>query len=78
MTENATSETPLVLRDEQEYELEGPRGDTSVCIQVETLSVYLKKGDDGVSITVYPRNPADPRDANESIVETWAMFSEGE
>jgi hypothetical protein len=46
----------------------------SCWIAVKNLSVYIRKCDDGVSIAVYPRGS----EMNDSIAETWALYTEGE
>lgn len=45
----------------------------STWITVGNLSVHLKHGDDGVSISVYPLG----KEMEESIAESWVTFGEG-
>jgi len=46
----------------------------SCWVRVKNLAVYIVKGDEGVSVSIYPNT--DP--AGESITETWAEYGEGE
>lgn len=46
----------------------------SCWITVENLSVYIRAGDEGVSISLYPLGKED----GESITETWALYNEAE
>lgn len=46
----------------------------STWITVGNLSVHLKHGDDGVSISVYALG----KEMEESIAESWVTFGEGE
>ena len=45
----------------------------AVWITVGTISVHLKKGEEGVSVTLYPLG----HEAEDSITETWATYEEG-
>ena len=46
----------------------------SCWVTVGNISVYLRSGDDGVSVTLYPLGKED----EESIAETWATYGEAE
>lgn len=46
----------------------------SCWIEVENLSIWIRKSDEGVSIDVYPNGD----EMNNSIAETWVLFLEGE
>lgn len=46
--------------------------ENSVWITVGNISVNLKKGDEGVSVTFYPKG----READDSIGETYVLYSE--
>jgi hypothetical protein len=50
-----------------------PPGSTT-WITVGNLSVHLKHGDEGLSISIYP----DGREMHDSIAENWVLFSEAE
>ena len=55
-----------------DYRLEG--GD-HVWINVKNISVHIKQGDEGVSVTLYP---AGREDDDESLSEAWATYAEAE
>jgi hypothetical protein len=46
----------------------------SCWVTVENLSVYIRAGDEGVSVSLYPLGKED----EQSITETWALYHEGE
>lgn len=45
----------------------------SVWIEIGSLSVYIKRDDEGVSVDIYPTGD----EMNNAIVSTWAEYSEG-
>lgn len=46
----------------------------STWVTINNLSVYLRAGDDGVSVSIYPAG----KEEENSITETWACYSEAE
>lgn len=44
----------------------------AVWITVGNISVHVKKGDEGVSVTLYPLG----REDDESLTEAWATYAE--
>ena len=62
----------LIPKSEAEYDLAEEH--TSVWITVQNLSVYIKRNDDNVSVSIYPLGHEDIQGA---ITETYAGYSEG-
>jgi hypothetical protein len=60
----------IKLDPDQDYVLESG----AVWITVGSISVHVKKGDDGVGVTLYPLH----REDDESLTETWATYAEAE
>jgi len=48
-------------------------GANSAWITVGTLSVYIYKTDEGVSVDIYPRYEGD----GEALASCWALFADG-
>jgi len=48
--------------------------DEAVVIRVKNIDVHIKKGDEGVSVTLYAQHD----EADESLTETWATYAEAE
>ena len=55
-----------------EYTLKA--GEESVWITVNNISVHIKRGDEGVSVCLYPVDKED----SEALVETYATYAEAE
>ena len=64
-------EQALQKDSESEYTLSTPYN--SVWITVDTLSVYIKRNDDNVSVSIYRRGFEDGESA---ITETWAGYDD--
>lgn len=61
----------LTVKSETEYELAAEY--QSVWIAIHNLSVYVKRNDDNVSVSIYPLEHEDA----EAIAETYAAYTEG-
>ena len=48
--------------------------ENSVWITIDNISVYLRRTDEGVAVSLYPKG----REMDDEIVGTWALFSEAE
>ena len=46
----------------------------SLWITINNISVYLKRTDEGVAVSLYPKG----REMDDEIIGTWALFSEAE
>jgi hypothetical protein len=62
----------LTLNDDLDYTLDSDS--ESVWITVDTVSIYIKRQDEGVSVYLYPRGHED----EDSIGETYAFYNEGQ
>ena len=62
----------LTLNEDLDYSLDSDS--ESVWITVDTVSVYIKRQDEGVSVYLYPTGHED----EDSIGETYALYDEGE
>ena len=62
----------LTMDDDQDYTLDSDS--ESVWITVDTVSVYIKRQDEGVSVYLYPRG----HEGEDAIGETYALYDEGE
>lgn len=46
----------------------------SVWITIDTISVYVRRTDEGVAVSLYPKG----REMDDELAGTWALFTEGE
>ena len=62
----------LIQNEETDYTLSPPHG--SCWITVDTVSVYIRRTDEGVSVDLFPKG----REMNDSLAGAWATFAEAD
>lgn len=72
MPRDRGDERSLISEGGNDYVLK--KGHRSAWITVDGISVYVVRGDEGVSVCLYSKGDED----GDSIAETWATFGEAE
>lgn len=68
------AELPALSQEENNADNEYTLNDNTAWITVGNISVYICKGDEGVSVELYPLQ----RELDDPIASTWATYSEAE
>lgn len=64
---------PLIHEEENDYVFDPKAACRGVWITVDSLSVYIKRDDEGVGVAIYRLH----HEAEDAIAETWACYNEG-